>query len=51
MLLITREQLHLNFIQVYLQGGHSIFQDRQQLLIVFSSIRPDQVSSTGFFLF
>ena len=29
MLLFTREQFHLNFIQVYLQGGQSIFQDNR----------------------
>ena len=49
MLLFTREQFHLNFIQVYLQGGQSIFQDGPYQLIVFSSIRPVHVAQTGFF--
>ena len=43
MLLFTREQFHLNFIQVYLQGGKSIFQDGPHQLIVFSWIRPIHV--------
>ena len=33
MLLFTREQFHLNFIQVYLSGGQSIFQDGTHQLI------------------
>ena len=44
MLLFTCIQLHLNFIQVYLQAGQSIFQDRPHHLIVFSSIRKVQVA-------
>ena len=43
MLLFTREQFHLNFIQVYLQGSQPIFQDGPHQLIVFSSIRPVHV--------
>ena len=42
--LLTREQFHLNFIQVYLQGGQSIFQDGPHQLIVLSSIRPVHVA-------
>ena len=38
MLLPTREQFHLNFIDIYLQGGQSIFQDESHQLIVVSSI-------------
>ena len=49
MLLLTREPFHLNFIQVYLQGGQSIFEDRPHQRIVFSSIRPVHVARTGFF--
>ena len=48
MLLLTRERFHLNFIQVYLQGGQSIFQDRPHQLIVFSSIRLVHVGQTEF---
>ena len=44
MLLLTRGQFHLNFIQVYLQGGQSIFQDGPHQLIVFSSMRLVQVA-------
>ena len=40
MLLFTREQFDLKFIQVYVKGGHSIFQDRPHQPIVFSSKRP-----------
>ena len=50
MLLFTRKQFHLYFIQVYLHGGQSTFQDRQYQLIVFSLIRPVHVAQTGFFL-
>ena len=50
MLVVTREQFHLNFIQVYLQGGPSIFQDGLHELTVFSSIRPVHLAYTGFFL-
>ena len=46
MLLFTREQFHRNFIQVYLQGGQSVFQDGLHQLIVFSSIRPVHVAQT-----
>ena len=44
MLLFTREQFHLYFIQVYLQGGQSIFQDRSHQLIVLSSIRAVHIA-------
>ena len=44
MLPLACEQFHLNFIQVYLQGGQSIFQDRPQKLLVFGSIRPVRVA-------
>ena len=44
MLLFTREQFHLNFIQVYLQGGQSIFQDAPHQLIIFRSIRRVHVA-------
>ena len=44
MLLFTREQFHLNFIQVNLQGGQPISQDRPHQLIVFSSIKPVHVA-------
>ena len=49
MLLFTREQFHLYFVQVYLQGGQSIFQDGRHQLIVFSSMRPVHVAQTGLF--
>ena len=39
-LLLTREQLPVNWIQFYLQGGHSIFQDGSHQLIV--SVREDR---------
>ena len=48
MLLLTGERFHLNFIQVYLQGSQSVFQDRPHQLTVFSSIRPVHVAQTGF---
>ena len=44
MLLLTREQVHRNFIQFYLQGGESIFQDGTPGLIAFSSKRPVDVA-------
>ena len=44
MLILTRQQLHLNFIQVYLQVGQSIFEDGPHQLIVFSSIGPVNVA-------
>ena len=50
LLLCTREQFHLYFSQVHLQGGESIFQDRLHQLIVFSSMGPVHVAQTGFFL-
>ena len=37
MLLLAREQFHLNVIQVYLKGGQSTFQDGPYQLRVFSS--------------
>ena len=43
MLLFTREQLYLNFIQVYLQGGQSVLQDGSHHLIVFRSLSPVHV--------
>ena len=49
--LLTREHFHLNFIQVYLQGSQSIFQDGSHQLIVCSSIRPFHIAQTGFFSF
>ena len=49
MLLLTRKRFHLNFVQVYLQGGQSIFQDRPSHLIVLGLIRPVHVAWTGFF--
>ena len=39
MRLLTREEFHLNFVQVYLQGGQSSFQDASHQLIVFILIR------------
>ena len=36
MLLFTHDQIHLNFIEVYLQGGQSIFQGGPHQLIVFT---------------
>ena len=50
MLLFTREQFRLYFIQVYLQGGQSILQDRPHQLILFSSIRLGHVAQIRFFL-
>ena len=50
MLLLTREQFHLNFIQVYLQGNQSMFQNRPHQPIIFNSIRPVHPVQTGFFL-
>ena len=44
MLLLTREQFHLNFIQVYLQGRQSIVHDGWHQLIVFSLLRPVYVA-------
>ena len=44
MLLLAREQFRLNFIQVYLQGGQSIFQDRSHQLLVFGLIGPVHVA-------
>ena len=44
MLLFTRERFHLGFIQVYLQGSQSNFQDVPHQLIVFRSIGPVQVA-------
>ena len=49
MLLFTHEQFHMNFIQVYLQGGQSILQDGSHQLMVCNSIRPVHVAQTGFF--
>ena len=34
MLLLTRERFRLNFIQIYLQGGQFIFQDRLQVMFL-----------------
>ena len=50
MLLLTRKQFHLNFIQVYLQEGQSIFQNRPHQLIAFSWIRPVHLAQTRLFL-
>ena len=47
MLLFTRQQCHLYFIQVYLQGGQSILKGGPHQLIVFSSIRPVHAAQTG----
>ena len=44
MLLFTREQFYLNFIQVQLQGGQSIFQHWPHQLIVLSSVKPVHVT-------
>ena len=44
MLILTCEQFHLNLIQVYPQGGESIFQDGLHELVVFCSIRPLHVA-------
>ena len=44
MLFPTRQQLHMKFIQVYLQRGKSILPHGSQRLIVLSSIRPVQVA-------
>ena len=47
MLLLTRERFHMNFIQFYLQGGQSNFQDGPHQLIVLSSKKPVHVGWTG----
>ena len=49
MVLLTGEQFHLNFIQVYLQIGPSILSDCLHQLIIFSWIRLVHVAQTGFF--
>ena len=37
-LLLAREQFHLDLIQVYLKGGQSIFKNVTVQLLVFSTI-------------
>ena len=44
MLQVTGEQFDLNFIQVNVQGGQSIFQDRMRQLIVYSAIGPVHIA-------
>ena len=44
MLLLTREPFNLIFIQVYLRGDQSVFQDGSHQLMVFSCIRPVHVA-------
>ena len=46
MLLLTREQFHLNVFLVCLWGGQSILEDESHQLIVFISIRPGRVAQT-----
>ena len=38
MLLLARKQFHLDLIQVYLKGRHSIFENMTGQLVVFSTI-------------